>query len=241
MMVILIALSHGSFVSADSIVAEEDQPKVNQFIRFAAAKYKQRTGEDPTSALDITLEMQVIAGDRTLLGELAIQPGSLWSGNESINPAILTLYSTYLDQYLRDESIANYIPGEPINLDNFEKYTQKVQKDVSEGKGAVSIGNPLSKNFNPGSIAKANEQKETADIVGFIQERLAGVVNTMFGLLAVFSLIPIVVGGIQLTISQGGQYAEKGKKTLFWGVIGLIVGFSGVVAINILLDLLIQT
>jgi len=73
-------------------------------------------------------------------------------------------------------------------------------------------------------------------MVAYFQTRLGTLLNIMFGALAVFSLIPIVFGGIQLITSQGSSdKVEKGKKALFWGVVGLILAFSAIVIFNFLL------
>lgn len=70
-------------------------------------------------------------------------------------------------------------------------------------------------------------------------DRLGALVVLMFRLLAVVSVLPVVVGGLQLIISQGGSYAEKGKKTLFWGIVGLLVAFSGILVFEVLLSTLV--
>lgn len=100
---------------------------------------------------------------------------------------------------------------------------------------AIGIGNPLAPDFEtPESQAKGG------DVVGYFQGRLAGLLNVMFGALAVLSLIPVVFGGIQLITSQGSsEKVEKGKKSLFWGVAGLVLAFSAIVVFNFLLRVIL--
>jgi hypothetical protein len=106
-------------------------------------------------------------------------------------------------------------------------------------KKPVSIGNPLADEFESGRLEE-NEAKQLAreDLVGFVQGRFGRLARLMFALLGTISIIPVVIGGFQLIVSQGGAYVEKGKKTLFWGVIGLFVGLSGVVIFTFIINAL---
>jgi hypothetical protein len=98
----------------------------------------------------------------------------------------------------------------------------------------VNIGNPLTKKFTVTSQEVKNQ-----DIPRFISGRLGDLVSTMFRILAIGSLIPVAIGGIQLIISQGGAFAEKGKKTLYWGVVGLVVSFMGILVFDFLLSVIL--
>jgi hypothetical protein len=77
------------------------------------------------------------------------------------------------------------------------------------------------------------------DVISDIQKRLGKMLATAFQALAVLSLLPIAVGGIQLITSQGNaNQVDKGKKTLFWGVVGLVLALSGVAIFTVLLNVL---
>lgn len=89
-------------------------------------------------------------------------------------------------------------------------------------------------------IARQDEPQGAGNIVEFIDARLSALLSTMFGLLGVISLLPVVIGGIQLILSRGtASMAEKGKKTLYWGLVGLITGLLGVIVFNFLLTALV--
>lgn len=109
------------------------------------------------------------------------------------------------------------------------------EKSSTASVDPVSIGNPLAPGFENPKL-----QAKEGDVVGYFQGRLAGLLNVMFGVLAVLSLIPVVFGGIQLITSQGSsEKVEKGKKSLFWGVAGLVLAFSAIVVINFLLRVIL--
>ncbi|MBI4121966.1 MAG: hypothetical protein HY461_01405 [Parcubacteria group bacterium] len=81
--------------------------------------------------------------------------------------------------------------------------------------------------------------EETTDAVTDIQKRLGEMVATGLQAVAVLALLPIAIGGIQLIISQGNSdKVEKGKKTLLWGVLGLLAALSGVAVFTVLLSVL---
>lgn len=104
-------------------------------------------------------------------------------------------------------------------------------------ENTVPIGNPLEGSFG-GSKAPSGIGEGGA--VGYLQKRLGGLLQIMFGALAVLSLIPIVFGGIQLITSQGASdRIEKGKKSLFWGIVGLLLAFLAIVIINTLLRVIL--
>ncbi len=82
---------------------------------------------------------------------------------------------------------------------------------------------------------KAGQKDEITNL----QERLGRMLATAFQAVAVLSILPIAVGGLQLISSQGNsERVEKGKKTLFWGVVGLVLALSGVAVFTVLLSIL---
>lgn len=96
----------------------------------------------------------------------------------------------------------------------------------------VKIGNPLSETY---------DNPNAGDIENFFSKRFGNLLDVMFGLLGAIAIFPVVIGGIQLIISRGNtDMATKGKKTLTWGVLGLLIAFSGIIFFNFLLGALIQ-
>lgn len=100
----------------------------------------------------------------------------------------------------------------------------------------VKLPNPLVGGLDE-KISDVTEQS-AADAPGFVQDRLLKIVSIMFRILAMGALVPVAIGGTQLIISQGGSYAEKGRKTLYWGVVGLVVAFSGILVFDFILGAL---
>ena len=84
------------------------------------------------------------------------------------------------------------------------------------------------------------ETVKSEDVIGRIQTRFAGLVGVMFGLLAILSLIPVVIGGQALIVSSGNpEMVTRGKNTLFWGVIGLVIGLGGIGLYYFFLELIL--
>lgn len=82
-------------------------------------------------------------------------------------------------------------------------------------------------------------KKGDSDAIGSLQARLGRLLATAFETIAVLSILPIAIGGLQLISSQGNsEKVEKGKKTLFWGVVGLVLALSGVVVFTVLINIL---
>ena len=110
-----------------------------------------------------------------------------------------------------------------------------VQQVYAQPTDTKYIGNPLAKDF--GSDAKPSS---AGDIEGFFSERFGDLLDIMFALLGAISIFPVVIGGLQLIISRGNaDMATKGKNTLTWGVLGLLIAFSGIIFFNFLLGALI--
>ena len=78
-------------------------------------------------------------------------------------------------------------------------------------------------------------------LVSRLQGRVGSLLATLFALIGMASVFPIVIGGIDLITSQGNpQLVEKGKKTLYWGLIGLILGLSGIGFYYFFLDIFLR-
>lgn len=100
----------------------------------------------------------------------------------------------------------------------------------SESPEVVNIGNPLAPGFNTSQPASNQTGEEIAQ--GF----LGNLLRILMIILSALAVFPTVIGGIQLITSQGNaDKAAKGKKTLFWGILGLAIGLTGFIIINALL------
>jgi len=144
----------------------------------------------------------------------------------------------FVAQYSVDNALARGHTGGPRLSDTpagADYASRDVQKDDAQKTDTISVGNPLEEGFGG-----PQEGRTKKGLIEYFQGRLAGLLNIMFGLLGVLSLIPIVFGGIQLIMSQGSSdKVEKGKKALFWGIAGLVLAFSVLVIINFLLGVIL--
>ncbi len=96
---------------------------------------------------------------------------------------------------------------------------------------ARPLVNPLAR-FTP----TANQ-----DAAGALNSSVGRLIFFAMGALASLSIIPIVIGGIYLLSSSGNpEMVQKGKASLTWGVIGLLLGVSSIAIYNFLLQLAIQ-
>ena len=102
----------------------------------------------------------------------------------------------------------------------------------------VPLFNPLAGEYlKNGQIQGATNGSLKGE--AFLTDRLVKLLQTMFAIFSVLALIPVVVGGIRLITSQGNsEQVEAGKKTLLWGVVGLVLAFSGILVFSVLLQIL---
>lgn len=100
---------------------------------------------------------------------------------------------------------------------------------------SVNVGNPLNSNFATGGTTErlGNTAVET------VQNRLARLLSTMLRGIAALSLLPIVVGGFQMIISQGSEdKVARGKQTLYFGVVGLFLALIAIAFFQTMLSFL---
>lgn len=100
---------------------------------------------------------------------------------------------------------------------------------------SINVGNPLDTNFATGGTTErlGNTAVETA------QNRLARLLSTMLRGIAALSLLPIVVGGFQMIISQGNEdKVARGKQTLYFGVVGLFLALIAIAFFQTMLSFL---
>ena len=66
--------------------------------------------------------------------------------------------------------------------------------------------------------------------------------STMLRGIAALSLLPIVVGGFQMIISQGSEdKVARGKQTLYFGVVGLFLALIAIAFFQTMLSFLTFT
>jgi len=68
---------------------------------------------------------------------------------------------------------------------------------------------------------------------GNLQVSVGTIINFITGFFAVLAVIAIILGGVQLTTSQGDPgKAKKGKDTITAGIIGLIICLFAFMIVN---------
>ena len=83
-------------------------------------------------------------------------------------------------------------------------------------------------------VGNVNDGAET-DLFTAIQ----GILNAVFGIIGVVSVIMIIVGGISYATSQGDpSKVKKGKDTILYGIIGLVVALLAFAIVNFVLGAL---
>ena len=75
--------------------------------------------------------------------------------------------------------------------------------------------------------------KAEADFTG----KLTEVLNWIFGIIGIVAVIMIILGGFTLMTSSGDPgKVKKGKDTILYGVIGLVVALLAVVIVNFVIN-----
>ncbi len=100
----------------------------------------------------------------------------------------------------------------------------------------INIGNPLS----PGFSGQTTERTPGNTVEQQIQTRLGYLLGVMLRGIAALSLLPIVVGGFQMIISQGNEdKVARGKNTVYFGVVGLVLALVAIALFQTLLSYLV--
>ena len=103
-----------------------------------------------------------------------------------------------------------------------------------------------------GNEVFAGDSTSTADIADkWVNEKAGGndstnikvdntiqlIINTLIGVVSVISVVMIIIGGITFATSQGdpGKVA-RGKNTLLYGIVGLVVAILSFAIVNFVLD-----
>jgi hypothetical protein len=105
---------------------------------------------------------------------------------------------------------------------------------IAYDKGAV--GAPGQTNANTATNTRPPKELYKFDfkIQDGVQGIMARVIRLMLSLIAIISIIFIMLGGFRLLFSQGDQGAvKKGKDTIKWALLGLIVALMSFAIINV--------
>ena len=87
------------------------------------------------------------------------------------------------------------------------------------------------------AIASAKKCAEDNDL----HANTALIINAIIGIIGIIAVVMIVVGGITYSTSQGDPAkTKKGKDTILYGVIGVIVSLLAFAIVNFVLDALIN-
>lgn len=121
---------------------------------------------------------------------------------------------------------------------------------ASLGVSLVMTGTASAAVTCPDGTIHANEPKPTYaecnidsdattdDLLGTVKN----VINVVLGILGIVAVIVIIMGGFSFLTSQGDAgKVMKGRNTLIWGVIGLIVSLSAFTIVNLVLGAISST
>ena len=93
-----------------------------------------------------------------------------------------------------------------------------------------AVGN-VSTQVNDG-LNKVNPGGVNTDLYGMIQN----ILNWIFGVIGIVAVIMIIIGGFNMMISSGDPgKVKKGKDTILYGIIGLIVAILAFAIVNFVL------
>ncbi len=74
-----------------------------------------------------------------------------------------------------------------------------------------------------------------------LMEVVRNVLNTTFGVVGVIAVIMIIIGGFHYMTSQGSpEKVQKGKNTILYGIVGMIIVLSAFAIVNFILDALMK-
>lgn len=91
----------------------------------------------------------------------------------------------------------------------------------------VNIGNPIDPKYGDTQTPQPTNPQE--DTIKTVQGQLGTLLTILLRGIAALSLLPIVVGGFQMIISQGDDgKVSRGKETLYFGIVGLILALIAI-------------
>lgn len=87
------------------------------------------------------------------------------------------------------------------------------------------------------AIGSAKKCAEDNDL----KANIALIINTIIGIIGIVAVVVIILGGITYSTSQGDPAkVKKGKDTILYGVIGVVVSLLAFAIVNFVLDALIN-
>ena len=99
----------------------------------------------------------------------------------------------------------------------------EVVKLFAEGSVNSKVNDGLQK-VNPGGV--------NTDLYAMIQN----ILNWIFGVIGIVAVIMIIIGGFNMMISSGDPgKVKKGKDTILYGIIGLVVAILAFAIVNFVL------
>ena len=105
--------------------------------------------------------------------------------------------------------------------------------ELEAGGGGGSVGT-VGENARAG-VSNVNPGANT-DLMSMIRT----ILNVIFGIIGIIAVIMIVIGGVYYTTSQGdADKTKKGKNTIMYGIIGLVVVLLSFAIVNYVLSGLI--
>lgn len=97
-----------------------------------------------------------------------------------------------------------------------------------------AVDAPTGTNFTPPASLTSNFPRYCT-----VSVAIRAVLNILFGLVGAGAVLFIVLGGFQFLTSAGNpKMAEKGKKTLLYAVIGLVVVVLATTIVNVVVKLI---
>lgn len=120
-------------------------------------------------------------------------------------------------------------------------------KNVTQAPGGQNpVGSGNSQNAGTGNVGSGNGGGTSAEPISFsggltnpikynsVGGFLSGIIAFLLALIGGLSVLFIVIGGVQMMGSAGNaDQLTKGKKTLTWAVVGLLVALLGYAIINV--------
>jgi hypothetical protein len=143
-----------------------------------------------------------------------------------------------------------------VDADDFEAptYTVTLDDNTTETKNYIKCGD-VTLNDSKGdttyrvygktskdctqanAIAAAKKCAEENDLKG----NIALIINSIIGIIGIVAVVMIIMGGITYATSQGDPAkVKKGKDTILYGVIGVVVSLLAFAIVNFVLDALIN-
>ena len=94
---------------------------------------------------------------------------------------------------------------------------------------------------SPGYYAREGASSITVPDGPDLMTIIKNMLNTTFGVVGVIAVIMMIIGGFYYMTSQGSpERVQKGKNTILYGIVGLIIVLSAFAIVNFVLDSLLN-